>query len=102
MPSGSGRTGNPGNIAGSMRAARTGSAGNVEGAPHKARQPGSMSQKSSIAGRSLTPGNDGSLKLPSNAAGSMQSRTGKPDSSGIPGRSSGKFNYASSKGLLKR
>lgn len=67
-----------------------------------ARQPGSMSQKSSIAGRSLCPGNDGSLKLPSNAAGSMQSRTGKPDASGIPGRTAGKFNYTSSKGLLKR
>jgi hypothetical protein len=102
MPEGSGRTGNPGNMAGGGSSGRSGSAGNVDGAPHKARQPGSMSQHSSIAGRSLTPGNDGSLKIPSNAAGSMGQGPGKVDSSGIPGRSKGKFDYASSKGLLKR
>ena len=101
MPYGSGRTGTPGNTVGKMATGRTGSAGNGE-AMHKARQPGSMKQTGTIAGRSLTPGNDTSLRLPSNAAGSMGSKTGKPDSSGVPSRSSGKFNYASSKGLLKR
>lgn len=102
MPYGSGRTGNPGNSAGAGGSGRTGTPGNVDGAPYKARQPRSMKQSGSIAGRSLTPGNDTSLKLPSNAAGSMQSRTGKPDASGIPGRTAGKFNYATSKNLLKR
>ena len=102
MPYGSGRSGGPGNITGAGSSGRSGSAGNSDGTPHKPRQPGSMKQSSSVVGRSLTPGNDTSLRLPSNAAGSMQSKTGKPDSSGVPGRSSGKFNYASSKGLLKR
>jgi len=102
MPYGSGRTGNPGNQVGGGASGRTGSGGNVDGHPHPCRQPGSMAQSSSIAGRSLRPGNDDSLRLPSNAPGSMQSKNGSVDSSGIPSRSKGKFNYASSKGLLKR
>ncbi len=102
MPYGSGRTGNPGNQVGGGSSGRTGTGGNVNGTPHKARQPSSMAQSSSIAGRSLRPGNDDNLMLPSNAPGSMQSRNGTVDTSGIPSRSKGKFNYNKSEGLLKR
>lgn len=102
MPYGSGRTGNPGNTVGGGSSGRTGTPGNVDGVPYKARQPMPMAQSASIAGRSARPGNDTSLKLPSAAPGSMQSRNGSVDTSGVPGRSKGKFNYNQSKGLLKR
>lgn len=98
----SGRTEKPGNLMSAVYSGRSGAAGNVDDAPYKPKRPNSMVRRNSITGRSFTPGNDSNIQLPSRAPGSMQSKTGTPSTKGIPSRSSGKYNYSSSKGLLKR
>ena len=97
MPYGSGRSDVAGNLTGKNLSGRSGSAGNVEGKSPKLNYRTSGSE----SGRSGAPGNDSRSQLPTRATGSMQGRTGKPSSKGVPGKSH-KFNYQKSSGLLTR